>query len=124
MLALLLLKRYELATGRIFLASARPGIGAFFHRKLVWLEHVLPGLIRAGLHNLYRAVRRALHLGAAWAVLRLEQGLERTLRTLRRNTMPQARMRSGEETSAFLREVAEHKKRLQDEMPGQRITEE
>lgn len=115
MASLLLLKRYELNTGRIFLASSRPAIGAFFHRKLMWLEYVLPGLLRVGIQTLYKSARRLAHVWAAWLVVRLERVLERALHTVRQTThvVP----RTGERASAFLREVAEHKKKLQEDNP-------
>jgi hypothetical protein len=115
MASLLWLKRYELNSGRVFLGRARPAVGEFFHQKLQWLEYVLPGLIRSGLQDLYRAFQRLVHVVAAWVALRLEHGLERALKGLRRATaLPKRR---GEKTSAFLREVAEHKKKLQNELP-------
>ncbi|MDB5225799.1 MAG: hypothetical protein JWL87_751 [Candidatus Adlerbacteria bacterium] len=115
MASLLWLKRYELNSGRVFLGSARPAVGEFFHRKLQWLEYVLPGLIRAGLQDFYRTLRRLMHVGLAWVALRVEQGLERALRGVRHATaLPKRR---GEETSAFLRQVAEHKKKLQEDLP-------
>ncbi|HEV7449142.1 MAG TPA: hypothetical protein VGP13_01230, partial [Candidatus Paceibacterota bacterium] len=72
-------------------------------------------LIRVGSRSLYEASLRLVHVGAAWVVIRLEQGLERALHTVRHTTTQAPR--NGEETSAFLREVAEHKKKLQDENP-------
>ena len=115
MIVLILMKRYELNTGRIFLARSRPAIGEFFHRKLVWLEHVLPGLVRGGVSGLWAEARRIFHIAAAWAVIKIEQGLEYALRRVRHTT--QAPKERGQETSTFLREVAEHKKKLQDENP-------
>jgi hypothetical protein len=119
MVTLLMLKRYELNSGRILLGSARPHIGEFFHRKLVWLEYVLPGLIRVSARVLYRAARRLVHVFAAWVVVKVEQGLEYALHTVRHTTT--APRRSGE-TSVFLRQVAEHKKKLQDDNPGNKGT--
>jgi hypothetical protein len=123
MVALILMKRYELSTGRIFLARSRPAIGDFFHRKLVWLEQVLPGLVRRGLRELWAAMLHFLQVGTAWVVLKIERGLEYALHRVRHTTTPVPPER-GEETSAFLREVAEHKKKLQDELPDRGIVEE
>lgn len=116
MISLLALKRHELNTGRIFMASSRPRMGAFFHRALMWVEHVLPGLVRVGIQNLYRAFRRLAHVAAAWIVIHLEQGLEAALSRIRHTT--RAPIKRTDETSSFLRQVAEHKKKLQDELPN------
>lgn len=114
MISLLVLKRYELNSGRVILGSARPAVGDFFHRGLSWFEYVLPGLIRVGVKSLYATVRRVLHVWGARLVITLEGWLERALHRVRHTTTSPKR---GEETSAFLRQVAEHKKKLQRELP-------
>lgn len=114
MISLLALKRYELSSGRVLLGSARPAVGNFFHRGLSWLEYVLPGLLRVGAKRLYSTVRRVAHIWAAWVVVKVEQGLEYALHRVRHTT---AKPQPGHETSAFLREVAEHKKKLQEDNP-------
>lgn len=115
MISLLVLKRYELSSGRVLLGSARPAVGNFFYRGLSWLEYVLPGLVRVGIRTLYTASRRVWHAWAARAVVAVEQGLEHALRHVRRST---AGPRPGsQQSSAFLRQVAEHKKKLQDDNP-------
>lgn len=117
---LLAMKRYELNTGRIFMAAARPAIGGFFHRKLVWIEYVLPGLVRVGLKRTYIFVRRVLRVWTIRIAIKLETALEQALSRVRHTTLPARRGQS----SAFLREVAEHKKRLQKELPEERIVVE
>ena len=114
MVLLLALKRYELSSGRVLLGSARPAVGNFFHRWLSWIEYVLPGLVRVGARTLYGTARRAWRVWAARLARLLEQGLERALSRVRRST---ARPRKGQ-SSAFLRQVTEHKKKLQDDQPG------
>jgi hypothetical protein len=114
MILLLVLKRYELNSGRVLLGSARPAVGHFFHRTLSWFEYVLPGLARVGARRLYATARRVLHVWAARFVVKVEQGLEQALRRVRGTT---AAPQPGRETSAFLREVAEHKKKLQEDLP-------
>lgn len=114
MISLLMLKRYELNSGRVILGSARPAVGNFFHRGLSWFEYVLPGLIRVGAKRLYVVARRILHVWGARLVITLEGWLERTLSRVRHTT---ASPKRGQETSAFLRQVAEHKKKLQKELP-------
>jgi hypothetical protein len=114
MILLLTLKRYELNSGRVLLGSARPAIGDFFHRKMTWIEYVLPGLVRVGIKGFFAALARLFHAWVAFAAARLERVLERALSRVRHTAAPQKR---GAETSAFLREVTEHKKKLQDEHP-------
>lgn len=114
MISLLVLKRYELNSGRVFLGSARPAVGNFFHHTLSWFEYVLPGLMRVGARTLYLTARRVLHAWGARLVVRLEQWLERALKSVRRTT---AVPRQGKQSSAFLRQVAEHKKKLQEDLP-------
>lgn len=107
--ALLGLKRYELRSGRVLLPGVRPGMGDFFARVLQWLGGALPGavvrLARRGAH----AALHTLHALAALVVIVAEHLLERALHALRYNTS--APSASGE-ASPFLREVAEHKKKL------------
>lgn len=54
-------------------------------------------------------LRSAVHRGVAWLVLHAERWLERTLEVLRQRTGPR---RAASSESAFLREVAAHKKTL------------
>lgn len=114
MISLLVLKRYELSSGRVLLGSARPAVGNFFYRGLSWLEYVLPGLVRVGVRALYATARRVWHAWAARLIVTVEQWLERALSRVRRST---AGPRPGHQSSAFLRQVAEHKKKLQDDNP-------
>lgn len=122
MILLLVLRRYELNTGHVFLAGSRPAIGAFFHHKLTWLEYVLPGLIRVGLKRSYLFVRGVLRVWITRGALMAEQRLEEALQRVRRTT---ARIpRRGTRSSAFLREVTEHKKKVQEELPERIVIEE
>lgn len=114
MILLLTLKRYELSSGRVILGRARPAVGNFFHRGLSWFEFVLPGLIRVGVRRLYLTLRRVLHVWAARLMVKLEGWLEQALGRVQRTTTPP---RQGKQSSAFLREVVEHKKKLQDDLP-------
>ena len=113
MALILFLKNKELTEGRVFFAGVRPALSGFFSRALV-IERALPSLIgtvsrRAG--YLARVGVRAL---VAWVALVLERVLERALHLLRYKTSaPEAQG----EASPFLREVAEYKKKLQEEKP-------
>lgn len=120
MLTLLMMKRYELNTGRIFLAGQRPAIGSFFHRKLVWIEYVLPGLIRVGVRRTYLFVRSVLRIWAIKILSRLERKLEQVLAQVRSTTPP----KRGTQSSAFLREVVEHKKEVRENLPDKIVIED
>ena len=107
---LLLFKRIELTTGRVVFGPLRSRVGIFFHQGLQWTEQVLPELARAwvrqGVDLCYHMARE----GIARGILLLEQGLERVLHLIRRTTeQPQ---RGSGEVSAFLREVADYKKKI------------
>lgn len=113
MAGILLLKRYELRSGRVLMSAARPQLGSFFSRGLFWVERVLPSLAQYEARRLWRALRALLRAAAARALLWTEHGLERGLRALR-SASAHAPARGGD-ASPFLREVVEHKKKLQEE---------
>jgi|GEM_PF-1030544 len=125
MAGLLFAKHWELTTGRILLAEKRPQIGDFFHQILRAIETHLPALA----HDYYRRsltwLRGSARTGLAHTLLAVEQWLEKTLHTLRYRITPPSS--STGQASAFLREVAEHKKRLsrriQKEFPPVRAEE-
>lgn len=121
MASVLWLKSYELRTGRVLAASVRPGMRAFFRRWLFVAQRVLPALALGELERAWRVARAGARVGVARALLAAEQGLEHLLNRVRHATT-HAPVR-GSEASAFLREVAEHKKKLQegrdDEQPPQ-----
>lgn len=121
MASLLVLKRYELSTGRVILGARRPAVGAFFHRTLQWIEYVLPGLVRVGVRRSYLFVRAVLRAWAGRLAVRVEALLERALHRVR-NTAPT--LISGGQSSQFLKEVAEHKKQVKRRIPKKIILEE
>lgn len=102
-------KRWELATGGIVGARMRSGVGRFFHRAVMWAEHVLPRVVVAYIEEVVGRAQDVVHRTSAYLVLHAEQWLERTLQLVRHKT--DARRGMGE-VSVFLREVAEHKKKL------------
>ena len=120
MLGLLMLKRWELTTGRVVGGSARPAVGDFAHRGLMWVESVLPGLARAWLYRAEESAHTFMHRAAALVVLLAERLLERSLHLLRRNT----EARTDGQASAFLREVSAHKKELLQSARERAIYEE
>lgn len=118
MMLLLVLKRVEQRTGRVLLGRARPAVGRFFHACLVWFEHILPAMAR-------RALARALHTLRLWVrdvvargMVFFERTLELMLYAVREKT--QAPKGSGQ-VSAFLREVADHKKKLLKRSRSERV---
>lgn len=109
LVSLFMIKRWELQTGRMLFATARPVVGQWAKDTLVWFEQALPKLVvHYGAHMGARA-EHWLHKSAAHTLLSAEHALERVLATLRGVT---ERPRSNKEASAFLREVAEHKRQL------------
>lgn len=112
LIVLISLKQWELSTGKLVLGSIRPTLGAYLHAAVYFFEHTLPQRIHALILRAVAALRRGVHAAVAWAVLVTERVLESTLVRLRRKTeLPIAR-RAG--VTGFLREVAEHKKKLQE----------
>jgi hypothetical protein len=109
MLGLIYVKRYELRTGNMLFAGVRPRLGAFFHEALIWVERILPALARIYGRRAWKAFRVFLHRTIASIILAVEQGLEYTLRALQTRTQPKP---GNTQASSFLREVAEHKKKL------------
>lgn len=109
MAAMLFLKRYELTTGRMVLSGVRPVVGTFLSRGLLWIEKILPVLVRSQLSRAVQALRDLVQRLIAQSILMFEHALERLLHTVREKTAP---AREPGEASAFLREVADHKKKL------------
>ncbi|MDE1924600.1 MAG: hypothetical protein KGH79_00245 [Patescibacteria group bacterium] len=109
MVAMLWLKRYELATGRVVLSGVRPLVGTFVSRTLLWAGKIIPALVREQLARAGQTLRVLAHRFVAQSVLWFERTLEKVLHTVREKTGPP---REPGEASAFLREVADHKKKL------------
>ena len=101
-------KRRESTTGRVFFSGVRPVAGHLLGKGLHFVERRAPALVRSGASALIAAARTGIRFSIAWVVLRAERLLEKTLHTLRHTTAT----RGEGEASAFLREVAEHKKSL------------
>lgn len=109
MLALLVLKRWELSTGHVLGGRLRPALGAAMHRTLNWFEYTLPMVAKRQYHRSRLYMRAFIHRLAALVVVLLERGLERVLKRLRHTTTVP---RNDAQASAFLREVSAHKKQL------------
>lgn len=110
MTGLLMFKRIELTTGRVVFERLRSTVGIFFHWALLWSEQVLPELLRLWARRAVTICRNVAREGIAQGILLLEGGLEWVLHLIRRTTSEPRR--GNGEVSAFLREVAEHKKKI------------
>lgn len=108
MIALLAAKRYELTTGRVIFAGLRPGMSVFFETTSRWGRKILPALVREQMERGVRLVVARIQLWLAETIVRLEHALESVLSTVRSHT----EVPTNREPSAFLREVADHKKHL------------
>lgn len=109
--ALISLKRWELTTGKVVWGGVRPKVGEFLHRCVLFFERVLPALIVTLLARAGVKMRAWAHAATAWGVLVVERGLESTLHGIRRKTSAPAQHT---QSSEFFREVAEHKRKLQE----------
>ena len=117
LVSLLVLKSYEMRTGRLFMGGLRPGLQRSLHGSVLFIEYILPGLARRGFGGVWAAARTVLKNAVARAILFFEGALERMLAFMRDLMQPP---RGGGEASAFLREVAEHKKKLLEKPAGKR----
>ncbi len=101
-------KHWEEINGKLMMSRVRPKAGEMLGIGLNFVEKRAPALLRDAAGRGYATARVLVHRTAAWAVLHVERLLEKTLHTLRHTTTA----RSEGEASAFLREVADHKKSL------------
>lgn len=121
LIGVIALKRWELASGKVVMSAYRPGLGERLGNALLFVERGIPFLVRLGVTRGYHAARARVQRAVAWSVIHLEHGLERLLRQVRGAT---AVRRDGAEASAFLREVAQHKKTLKKSVKKRAIYEE
>lgn len=113
MAAIVAVKERELRTGQVFFAGARPRLRRMFARALS-IERSLPRLAREVSVHAGAAARAGLRALVARGAVLVESLLERLLHVLRYKTSAPA---AEGEASPFLREVAEYKKKLQEERP-------
>lgn len=109
MILLIAIKRFEVASGRIMLSGVRPRLNSFFARLSWWGNKMLPALARQQVERIARLALARTQLAIAHAVVYVEHLLERVLNAVRSRTEGQY---MEQEPSAFLREVADHKKTL------------
>ncbi len=110
MAALLYIKHWELSTGRTLFAEKRPKAAQILHTGIIIIERVIPAAIEKGAGEFSVWLRGSARTGLAGALAASERALEQALHVLRHKTVPPPT--AGGEASAFLREVAEHKKKL------------
>ncbi len=108
--SVLYVKHWEASHGKLIMSGVRTKAGEALGVGLNFLEKRAPVVLRAAAMRGYIMARTLLHRGIAWMVLFVEHLLEKTLHSLRHTTQ----QRSDGEASEFLREVAEHKKQLQN----------
>jgi hypothetical protein len=109
MVLLVAIKQYELTTGRVIFQSMRPRIHRLFNNSILFVEGILPSLVRVGIESIVLFVVRTTQRFIAQTIVFVEFWLQRTLDFLHMTThAPQ----STTPVSAFLREVAEHKKTI------------
>jgi hypothetical protein len=116
---LLVLKRYEMTTGRVVMGGLRPWVGSFFHHALHFVERGMPALMRSFIGKVLGVVRTQARHGFARVILLFEYNLERVLHVVRQKS----RKRSLGEgvASEFLQEVAAHKQKLLRRAPKNRV---
>ncbi len=117
LLMLLVLKRYEVRTGRVMFKGLRPKTNRFFHSILVFIEQVIPSMTHAVVRGFLRLMRGALQRIVARAILMFEYTLEHVLHRVRQTSQPPP---GQGEVSTFLREVAAHKRKLLKRSPKNR----
>ena len=111
------LKAWELKTGKMLVEPLRPHMHHFFSVTLFWIERVIPTMARVYGREALRATLAFVHRSVAFLVLLMEHLLQQTLHIIRRSTDVQHR--AAGEASVFLREVAEHKRKLLKSGRGQ-----
>lgn len=114
---LVVVKRWEIRSGKLMMGALRPKAGAVLGDSLHFVEQGLPHAARLTLRRMYAMAGVLTHRAVAWLVLHVERALERTLHTLRYHTDEE---RAEGDVSPFLREVAEHKKQLQESAGNKR----
>ncbi len=114
---LLVLKHYEMTSGRVVLGGLRPKVGRFFHRGLMFFERGIPRVATKVVTGTLRTVRSRTQSTLARAILFFELYLERTLHVVRQKS---ERPREGA-ASQFLLEVAAHKQKLLRRAPRNRM---
>jgi hypothetical protein len=111
MAALLYVKHWELTTGRLMFAPIRPYVSRIAARVLAVFEHHVPNASARAVRYSVRWTRTRFRDALARMLLTVEHSLEVMLDNLKHG-LTSPRGMGGQASSAFLREVAEHKRKL------------
>lgn len=115
---LIAVKRFEMRRKRVVFARLRPTVAGALHAALLLVEHILPSLVRRMVYRAWVVARRAAGAVLARAVLFFERRLVQVLELMHYKMQP---ARSSGEVSTFLKEVAEHKRKLLRRAPHKRM---
>ena len=110
LVSLLYAKEWEMRTGRILVSGMRPRLDHYSRLSLAFVERVVPDFVEEQAGRLVFWLRTSVRAALAHGLLQAEHALERILHALRHRTLPPPS--AGGEASAFLREVADYKKKL------------
>ncbi|HYF13230.1 MAG TPA: hypothetical protein VD928_02960 [Candidatus Paceibacterota bacterium] len=114
---ILSVKRYEMRTGKMFFRRSRPALAKPFRTSSLIIEHLLPLIARRSIERGAIALRITLGRFLAKVTLMIESILRRMLAAIHRFVEPRE---SGGPASAFLQEVAAHKRKLLRRAPEKR----
>ena len=114
LLAILIIKRFEIRTGRKFFGRARQPLDS----ASVFIVEGVPSLFHQGRHHALGTMRQWLQFGVMHAIVQVEKTLEKMLHNVREKTRTP---REPGEASQFLREVADHKREILNRAPQERI---
>ncbi len=109
LILLLSVKRYEMSTGHVIFVRARPSIARALHTAVLFVQYILPFVARRSLAHAVKLLRAALSNLLARLTVFIEGSLHRLLEEIHHLMQPK---RGGGAASAFLQEVADHKRKL------------
>ena|SRR3989344_6190705 len=111
MTLLLYIKHWELRSSKLLFARIRPPIAAASTRLVRTVEHHVPAVVERVLRYVLFWIRVRVRDVVARVLLTVEHSLEAMLDGLKHSLTP-PREAGGQASSVFLREVAEHKRKL------------
>lgn len=100
------------------MAGIRPRIGAAAHAGVMFVESVLPALALRALGRMAGGIRTLARRALAQGIVLFEHTLHGMLAFVHNMTRPP---QAGGPASAFLQEVAQHKRALQKRAPSKRV---
>lgn len=111
MMLLLYVKHLEMRSGRLLFAKIRPHVSAASVRLTATVEQHIPVVLERALRYALHWIRVRVRDIVARILLTVEHSLEAMLDGIKHSLTP-PHGASGQASSAFLREVAEHKRKL------------